>query len=60
MKLHHWMGAALAALALGLTACGGSESDQSGNPNVATVQRVVVFGDSLSDASTYTPVAAAN
>jgi len=58
MKLRQWMGVASAALALGLTACGG-ESDQTGNPNVAKVQRMVVFGDSLSDAGTYTPVAQA-
>lgn len=50
MKLRQWMGVvASATLALGLAACGG-ESDQSGNPNVAKVQRMVVFGDSLSDA----------
>ena len=59
MKLRQWMGVvASATLALGLAACGG-ESDQSGNPNVAKVQRMVVFGDSLSDAGTYTPAAAA-
>ena len=58
MKLRQWMGVASAALALGLTACGG-ESDQTGSSNVATVQRMVVFGDSLSDAGTYTPAAAA-
>ncbi|CAJ0810267.1 SGNH/GDSL hydrolase family protein [Ralstonia wenshanensis] len=60
MKLRQWMGVvASAALALSLAACGGGESDQSGNPNVAKVQRMVVFGDSLSDAGTYTPAAAA-
>ncbi len=59
MKLRQWMGVASAAvLALGLSACGG-ESDQSGSTNVATVQRMVVFGDSLADAGTYTPVAQA-
>lgn len=58
MKLRQWMGVASAALALGLTACGG-ESDQGGNNNIAKVQRMVVFGDSLSDAGTYTPVAQA-
>lgn len=58
MKLRQWMGVASAVLALGLTACGG-ETDQSGNSNVAKIQRMVVFGDSLSDAGTYTPVAAA-
>ena len=51
MKLRQWMGVVASAnLALSLTACGGGESDQSGNPNVAKVQRMVVFGDSLSDA----------
>lgn len=59
MNLRQWMGAATAALALGLTACGGGETDQSGNPNIAKVQRMVVFGDSLSDIGTYTPVAQA-
>ncbi|WP_439890225.1 SGNH/GDSL hydrolase family protein [Ralstonia sp. 25C] len=59
MKLRQWMGVASAALALGLSACGGGESDQGGNDNVVKVQRVVVFGDSLSDAGTYTPAAAA-
>ncbi|QUP54835.1 GDSL family lipase [Ralstonia syzygii] len=59
MNLRRWMGAATAALALGLTACGGGETDQSGNPNIAKVQRMVVFGDSLSDIGTYTPVAQA-
>ena len=58
MKLRQWMGVASAALALGLAACGG-ESDQGGNSNIARVQRMVVFGDSLSDAGTYTPVAQA-
>ncbi|ATG20685.1 GDSL family lipase [Ralstonia pickettii] len=58
MKLRQWMGVASAALALGLAACGG-ESDQGGNGNIARVQRMVVFGDSLSDAGTYTPVAQA-
>ena len=58
MKLRQWMGVASAALVLGLSACGG-ESDQSGNTSVAKVQRVVVFGDSPSDAGTYTPVAQA-
>lgn len=59
MKLRQWMGLASAALALGLTACGG-ESDQSGNSSsTPKVQRMVVFGDSLSDAGTYTPAAAA-
>ncbi len=60
MKLRQWMGLASAALALGLTACGG-ESDQSGSSNSGNpkVQRMVVFGDSLSDAGTYTPAAAA-
>ena len=59
MKLRQWMGVASAALALGLTACGG-ESDQSGSSNSGNpkVQRMVVFGDSLSDAGTYTPAAA--
>ncbi|KHK49275.1 GDSL family lipase [Ralstonia sp. A12] len=58
MKLRQWMGLASAALALGLTACGG-ESDQSGNSSsTPQVQRMVVFGDSLSDAGTYTPAAA--
>lgn len=58
MKLRQWIGLASAALALGLTACGG-ESDQSGNSSsTPQVQRMVVFGDSLSDAGTYTPAAA--
>lgn len=59
MQLRQWIGVATAALALGLTACGGGETDQGGNANVAKVQRMVVFGDSLSDAGTYTPVAQA-
>ncbi|AXW16945.1 MULTISPECIES: SGNH/GDSL hydrolase family protein [Ralstonia solanacearum species complex] len=59
MSLRQWMVAATAALALSLTACGGGETDQSGNPSVVKVQRMVVFGDSLSDAGTYTPVAQA-
>ncbi len=54
MSLRQWMVAATAALALSLTACGGGETDQSGNPSVVKVQRMVVFGDSLSDAGTYT------
>ncbi|WP_247538749.1 SGNH/GDSL hydrolase family protein [Ralstonia pseudosolanacearum] len=59
MNLRQWIGVVVAGCALGLTACGGGETDQSGNPNVVKVQRVVVFGDSLSDAGTYTPAAQA-
>lgn len=50
---------ASAALAL-LAACGGGSDDNNSTPPGGVKLQVVSFGDSLSDAGTYSPVAAKN
>ncbi|WP_199031565.1 SGNH/GDSL hydrolase family protein [Ralstonia sp. ASV6] len=56
MKLRELLSAASIALTLGLAACGGG-SDEGSESKVPNIQRMVVFGDSLSDAGTLTPTA---
>ncbi|WP_426397158.1 SGNH/GDSL hydrolase family protein [Ralstonia sp. R-29] len=59
MAQRKWVSVASVVLALGLAACGGGgdEGVEPVAPEVPNVQRVVVFGDSLSDSGTWAPVA---